>query len=239
MSKPFFSVIVTEHNSAGFMRKGLDSIRDQSFTDYELIIVCDSCTDNTVEIAKEYVRPDHDDQVIEVQHHRAGLSRNTGLEAAKGEWLLWMDDDDWYLHEFAFEMIHDVLAGFKKNDIPIDILAYSFIWKGTGYARNTPERMWPAIWNKAWRREFIGDERFPDWDHSDDYGFALKTHPKAVQEKTIYFFDTPLYYYNFMRPGSISDKIEKGEYDHTQLPDCYQKDAEGYEQVLRTRKIKL
>ena len=54
MGAPFFSVIVPEHNSAEFMRKGLDSIRDQSFTDYELIVVCDACSDNTAEIAREY-----------------------------------------------------------------------------------------------------------------------------------------------------------------------------------------
>lgn len=45
---PFFSVIVPEHNSEKFMRKGLDSIKQQTFKDYELIIVCDACTDNTV-----------------------------------------------------------------------------------------------------------------------------------------------------------------------------------------------
>ena len=47
MSKPFFSVIVPAHNSAGYIGKCLRSIRKQSFQDYELIVVCDSCTDNT------------------------------------------------------------------------------------------------------------------------------------------------------------------------------------------------
>ncbi len=242
MGKPFFSVIVTEHNSAAFMRKGLDSIRAQTFQDYELIIVCDNCTDNTVEIAKEYMRPDRNDCVLEVHNGKAGLSRNDGLDAAEGEWILWMDDDDWYLHECAFNMIHEALVDMGDK---IDILAYSFIWKdangpgGTAYARNLPTRIWPAIWNKAWRRSFIGDERFPDWDHSDDLGFALQTHPKALKEDRMFFWDMPFYYYNFMRPGSISDRIEKGEYDHNALPECYQKDAEDYEKVLRNRKLKL
>ena len=55
MKKPFFSVIVPEHNSAEWMRKGLNSIRWQSFTDYQLIIVCDRCTDDTAKIAEEYI----------------------------------------------------------------------------------------------------------------------------------------------------------------------------------------
>ena len=62
MSKPFFSVIVPEHNSAEFMRKGLESIKAQSFTDYELIVVCDACEDNTAEIAREYT-----DKVFEIE----------------------------------------------------------------------------------------------------------------------------------------------------------------------------
>ena len=54
---PKLSVIVPEHNSAEWMRKGLESIRRQTFQDYQLIIVCDSCEDNTYEIAKGYQRP--------------------------------------------------------------------------------------------------------------------------------------------------------------------------------------
>ena len=53
--KPFFSVIVPEHNSAEYMRKGLESIRSQAFADYELIIICDKCnTKAEMEIAYEY-----------------------------------------------------------------------------------------------------------------------------------------------------------------------------------------
>ena len=49
-----FSIIIPAHNSAGYIQNALDSVAEQTFTDYELIVVCDSCTDNTEEIAKEY-----------------------------------------------------------------------------------------------------------------------------------------------------------------------------------------
>ena len=88
MSKPFFSVIVTEHNSAEWMRKGLDSIADQSFRDYELIVICDRCTDNTAEIAKSYDARVPEITVLEVDFGRAGLSRNRGLDIARGECVL-------------------------------------------------------------------------------------------------------------------------------------------------------
>lgn len=230
MSKPFFSVIVTEHNSEAFMRKGLDSIREQTFTDYELIIVCDNCSDNSAEVAREY-----SDRVIECSHGRAGLARNEGLDAATGEWVLWMDDDDWYLHEYAFEMIADFIMEHKKAGIKFDILGYAFIWKGVGFARNTQQRVWPAIWNKAWRREFIGDNRFPDWKHSDDYGFACEVHPKA----RFIFWDQPFYYYNFMRAGSISEHIKNGEYDNHDIPEEYWHASDGYEDALKKERIDL
>lgn len=223
MSKPFFSVIVTEHDSADFMRKGLDSIRDQTFTDYELIIVCDRCHDNTADIAREY-----SEKVIECDHGMASMARNEGLDVAEGEWVLWMDDDDWYLHEFSFEMIADFIKEHQKAKIEFDILAYSFIWKDVGFARNCQQRVWPAIWNKAWRREFIGNERFPEWKHSDDYGFACKLHPKA----RFIFWDQPFYYYNFMREGSVSDKIKKGEYTNHDIPEEFWHAPDKYEEAL-------
>lgn len=195
---PFFSVIVPEHNASLYMRKGLDSIKEQIFKNYELIIVCDKCTDNTAEIAKEYT-----DKVLEVNYGRAGQARNAALDIAKGDWILFMDDDDWFLHEYAFTLLNYMI---EKND-DMDILAFSFIWKNKGYARNTPINLWPAPWNKAWKRSFIGDERFPDWEHSEDAEFAERMHPRA---KVVYW-DMPLYYYNYMREGSLTWKLSVGE----------------------------
>ena len=189
--KPFFSVIVPAHNSAAYIRKGLDSIRNQSFTDYELIIVCDSCTDDTECIAHEYT-----DKVYTVTYGRDGLTRNYGLDKATGEWILFMDDDDWFLHEFVFDLLHRVL-GMNHEDI----LTFSFIWKGKGYAQNKP-RMWIAVWNKCWRREFIGDTRFSDVEFISDADFN-----KAMMDKkpVIANWDQPLYYYNYLREGSQSE----------------------------------
>ena len=82
-----FSVIIPAHNSAGHIRNALDSIAEQTFTDYELIVVCDSCTDNTADVAREYA-----DIVEEVEYHADGPTRNRGIELATGDWVLFMDD---------------------------------------------------------------------------------------------------------------------------------------------------
>jgi len=201
------------------MRNGLNAIRAQEFKDYELIIICDRCTDNTEKIADEYA-----DTLLVADFGRAGMSRNAGLDIASGKWILFSDDDDWYLPG-AFQAIHDAL----KDDPPIDLLAYGFDWKGKGPCIQSGGRIYTAVWNKAWRRSFIGTERFPDWIHTDDLGFARKMHPKARWG----YLPMILYYYNFLRPGSVSDKIKNGEYDSSQFPDEFRDAAIRYEQFLR------
>lgn len=189
-----FSLILPAHNAADRIRKALDSVRDQSFTDYELIVVCDACEDDTASIAREYGAI-----VDEVGFHNPGPTRSRGLDIATGEWVLFMDDDDWWLHEFAFEQINDNLGDE-------DLLCFGFIWKYRGYAaplrRNNS--LWPAPWNKAWRRSAIGDTRFPE-EYPDDYLFhcaMMDKHPKLK------YLNMPLYYYNYWRDGSISEKKE-------------------------------
>ena len=202
MSEPFFSVIVPMHNSAEFMRKGLDSIKTQIFKDYELIVICD-CEEDA-RIAKEYT----EDVYMDVDRPLCGQKRNFGLDLAKGKWILFMDDDDWFMDSFAFQAIAD-RAG-KEDE---DILAFGFYWKSYGACMNKPEKLYTAVWNKAWRREFIEriGARFPDWQHSDDEGFSRITHGKAK----IAYLNQCLYYYNFMRNGSLTWKITKGMIDGT------------------------
>jgi glycosyltransferase involved in cell wall biosynthesis len=207
MDKPFFSVILPLHNAEKYMRKMLDSIRMQTFKDYELILVCDKCTDKTEEIAREY-----SNIVLVVDYGNAGPTRNAALDIAKGEWVLFADDDDWFLHPYVFENVAQMLKGEDE----IDVLAFSFIWKMDeknsythAYRPNAPYNMWVAPWTKAWRRSFIGDHRFPtNWKHSDDLGFAEEMHPLIHKAM---FWDQAIYYYNYMHKGSTQWKLKTGE----------------------------
>ena len=222
---PLFSVIVPAHNSAGFIRRGLESIRGQEFDDYELIVVCDACTDNTAEVAAEYMTG-FGDSISLTDYGRAGMARNTGLDMAIGEWVLFMDDDDWYLPG-AFGRIAEELEWQKD----IDILAYAFEWKHMGIGIQSERRVYPAVWNKAWRRDFIGKERFPDWIHTDDLGFAMKMHPQA----RFGFLPEVLYHYEFMRQGSVSDRIRNGEMGSETIPEEGRDAALSYESWLKGR----
>lgn len=192
-----FSIIIPAYNAENHIKKALDSIRIQTFTDYEIIVVCDSCEDSTEAIANSY-----NARVYNVKFHRDGLTRNKGLDVANGDWILFMDDDDWFLHEFVLQQISD-----KLDENPLcDVLCFSFIWKGVIYAKPNSNMgtLFPSVWNKCWRKSFIGETRFTDVYSISDFYFhkeMMQKHPRII------LWDMPLYYYNYLRKGSISDEM--------------------------------
>lgn len=203
MSKKLFSVILPSHNGAERIRTMLESIRSQSFTSYELIVVCDSCTDDTEKIAEEY----HADKIITTDVHRDGLARNAGIDAAEGEWILFADDDDRYLHEYCFEQLAE-----KAKESASDVIDFGFVWKNEGYKFPHPDKCFVMVWCRAWRRSFIGDNRFS----GDEYGSDVKFYKHMIQDNmsaVIDLWNMPMYYYNYMREGSMS-AVEK---THTYL----------------------
>ena len=85
-----------------------------------------------------------------------------------------------------------------------DVLCFSFIWKGVGYAEPMNHRFfWPAVWCKCWRRTAIGDTRFHA-TFPEDVPFTSAVLQKDILIK---YWDNPLYYYNYFREGSISQKL--------------------------------
>lgn len=201
MNEPFFSVIVPAHNAAGFIGKCLDSVRSQTWTQYELIVVCDACTDNTAQICREKYHA----KVIETNFGLDGLARNAGIDAAQGDWILFLDHDDWWLHEYVMQMLADEISRKWVDDI--DVIMFGFIWKGRNYIWQEHQR-YVAVWSKCWRRTFIGDTRFPATPYWSDVDFDKQMFAK----NPIYdSFNQILYYYNYLAPGSISLRAENGE----------------------------
>ena len=203
MSKPFFSVIVPAHNSEKYIEKCLHSVKMQTFKDYELIVVCDNCTDCTGRAAIGYA-----DRIITTHYGMDGLARNAGLDIADGDWILFLDDDDWWIHEYVLEEIHALVSSDLGQNL--DMVCFDFIWKGKGYARNIPNAMNIAVWSKAFRREFIGDTRFPAIPFTSDQPFMDEI--CAKKPLTIAMHEL-MYYYNYMREGSQTERHEHGGED--------------------------
>ena len=134
-----FSIIIPAYNAEQHIKKCLDSIEQQTFRDYELIVVCDSCTDRTHEIAEKYTNV----IVKDVNFHCDGPTRSYGINIAKGDYFLFLDDDDWWLHEYVLTQLAKGLRG--------------------GH--------WIAVWSKCWKRTFVGATRFPNVQFCSDRYF--------------------------------------------------------------------
>ena len=194
-----FSIIIPAYNSSEYIEKALQSIKQQAFTDYELLVICDSCKDNTKAIAEKYGA-----KTLDVNYGCDGPTRNKGIDLAQGEYILFMDDDDWWLHEYVLTQLDEKLT---ESDNP-DILCFSFIFKHWKYAtpKGNDGGYWFAVWNKCWKRSFIGDVRFPNIYSCSDVYFHTDVFKKSP---VIVLWDMPMYYYNYMRKGSITESGRK------------------------------
>ena len=100
-----FSVIVPVYQVEQYLRRCIDSVLRQTFTGFELILVDDGSTDGSAAICKEYA--EKDDRVKLIRQPNGGLSaaRNTGIGNAQGEFLIFLDSDDFWLTRYGLEEI--------------------------------------------------------------------------------------------------------------------------------------
>ena len=116
MLKPQISVIIPAYNRAKTIRNALESLRAQTYSNWEAIVVDDGSTDNTCEIVSEIARNDQRIRLLRhEQNRKAQAARNTGIRAAKGAWITFLDSDDEYLPN----SIEDRLTLAEKEQVPV------------------------------------------------------------------------------------------------------------------------
>lgn len=86
------------------VQRAIKSVINQQFPDWELIIVDDGCTDNTPQILDKFAEVDKRIKVIHKVNENRAIARNTGMEAATGEWIAWLDSDDEYMTHYLREL---------------------------------------------------------------------------------------------------------------------------------------
>lgn len=129
-----FSLVIPNYNSEKWIVRLLDSVRNQTFKDYNVIIIDDMSTDNSPEIIKEYIS-EHDlflDWFFDVSTKKLynGGSRNWGVEIADGEYILFADCDDYFYKNTAFE---EIAKAIENNNHPDMVrLPYRFEDIGVG-----------------------------------------------------------------------------------------------------------
>ena len=92
--RPSVSVIIATYNMARTLAESVESVRAQSFEDWEIVLVDDGSTDNTVELAEQFIRLEPRCRIVTQDHAGVEAARNTGIGVARGEWLLFLDGDD-------------------------------------------------------------------------------------------------------------------------------------------------
>lgn len=99
-----FSVIIPLYNKAQYVSKAIGSVLSQTFTDYELVIVDDGSKDNSAEIAQQAIQSHAHCRLIRQENAGVSMARNNGVASSKGDYLCFLDADDWWETTFLEEM---------------------------------------------------------------------------------------------------------------------------------------
>lgn len=193
------SVIIPCHNLESYIEKCLASIAEQSLNkaEYEVIVVFDSCTDASEEIAKKVLsRVGMAYKFFDTNKRRAGLARNVGLQNAMGEYIYFMDGDDFLVDKNALEKL---LNAAKTN-------ATAAVYQ-KNFESDTAVCDVDAVWRYFIKRDFIGDERFSSLEINEDWEFILNL--KNRKNYSECFVDDVMYHYTYPREKSITDKYRK------------------------------
>ena len=159
-----FSIVIPNYNSEKWIRNLLSSILEQTYKDYEVIIIDDMSTDNSVRIIKDYLAmnmKDNSHLFKLVKKRWNGGTRNVGVEKAKGDYIVFADCDDWFNSDDCLEEIARVIE--KNNEPDCVRLPYRFIYgryhQNMMLSEKTPEELVKSIfvapWTKCVKRELF------------------------------------------------------------------------------------
>jgi len=221
------SVIVPVFNVEKYLRKCLDSLVNQTFKDYEVILVNDGSTDSSGNIISEYTSKYPFIKSFNKENGGMSSARNLGLNYASGEYIAFVDSDD-YVELFFLEKMYEKA---KSTDSDVVICDY--------YAINSEEKRYmkchmnyspdekieyllspPMVWSKLIKKEIMDQIRFKEGIYYEDLDICIRLHSLINK---VSFVDEPLYNYYVQHSGSIM--TQKSFNNHlldifTVLDDC-------------------
>ncbi|MDT8394528.1 MAG: glycosyltransferase [Bacteroidales bacterium] len=206
--QPFFSIIIPVYNVAAYLEKCLDSILGQGFREIEVICINDGSTDDSANILENYASQYAVMKIVSMANSGTAAARNEGIRMALGEYLLFVDSDDW-LEDGCLTTIHERL----QND-PLDVLSFNgrlyheaagstqtdkgenvAVMRGWVYYNRHVMR--PRLFHfvcvviRAYRRAFILDH-------------GLFFHPGILHEDNLY---TPQIFFHALKVAEIADPL--------------------------------
>ena len=206
MSNELVSVIMPSYNTSQYIAQSIQSVIDQTYKNWELIIVDDCSTDNTDEIIMSF----DDDRIRYFKNESnsgAAISRNRALQEAKGKWVAFLDSDDLWLPQKLEKQIDFM----EKNEYKFTYTAYKEMTeKGipngvfvTGPKRINKRKMFNYCWlgclTVMYDANCVGNIQIADLKKNNDYAMWLK----CIKKTECVFLNEDLSYYR-LRNGSIS-----------------------------------
>lgn len=225
---PFFSVIVPIYNVESYLLKCLVSISNQSFKDFEVILVDDGSTDNSGVIATQFSKAHPSFNVIKKRNGGLASARNFGFQKALGHYICYIDSDDYIENN----LLYDAYQILKNNSYHFINFGFDFVLederpiksfvsfqerylKGLGIFRKAliEDDIYSVAWNKIYSRKFLIHHciKFPPIRINED-----SFHSKLVSRyaESTYFLDG-VYYHALVRSSSLSRKMSLEVFHNT------------------------
>lgn len=232
---PYISVILPIYNVEDYIEESLSSLEKQHGNNIEFICVDDGSTDRSGEICEKYANRDHRFKVIHVSNGGVGFARNIGVQAATGEYLAWVDPDDYVLDNWS----DTIIKSLKQYEPDVLFFDYKTLFKerfsSINYGMDSRYidsmdflqdlvadiKVQSQLWQKVIRRNMFFDISFPEnVACMEDYAILHKVILKA---KTIYYLKKALYIYR-IRDNSLVTRVDvKKSYD------CYKIAKQRYD----------
>lgn len=231
-----FTVIVPIYKVEEYLERCIDSILNQTFTDYELLLVDDGSPDRCPQICDDYAKKDDRIRVIHKPNGGLVSARNAGILAARGDFITYVDGDDWIKPQLL-QFVHDRIA---ESSEPVDMVIFSAekiysdhtesmsnMVKPGWYNRDRLEKeIFPFLlvkwrsdgsianmiegftWNKPCRRELQVEHYVRD-ERIRIFTDEPMTYESLLNSRNVYICDEPLYMYNQTNVNSILSQAKK------------------------------
>lgn len=207
-----YSIIMPVYNAADFLKRSIESVINQKYSNWELIIVDDGSTDNSSKIIKEYIQKDDRIKYYFEENKGPGIARNYAISKCEGSYVAFLDADD-YLYENFLSLIDE-----KKSDNESDIIFYGVFVKNENekinnislydkYLDYTKEEIirtmingnfsW-GVYNKVVKKSIIEKCEFSNLPVGEEIIFTFNV---LLYSKTIDFLNQPVYHHIFNSNG--------------------------------------
>lgn len=230
---PLVSIVVPIYNVKDYLSVCLDSIKNQTYKNIQVLLVDDGSTDGSSSVAKSYATDD--ERFIYIRQQNAGLSgaRNTGKASATGEYIAFIDSDDWLAPDYVNRLIQKamendadiVVCGFQKNSDATAVTTF----KGEEYFSKTkamevlgniftPEYLLINVaWNKLYKRAIFDEVDYPVGKiHEDEYSI----HHIIDKADLIVTIPDVLYHYR-IREDSITGSTNNENLKHFDIVEAH------------------